>query len=120
MQTKIGDTKFLKEKYRLNFPEEMLKIQTDQKILSQIFTGSNYIENYKILTSEVRKHGAIFPPLINSYMNLSPTMRCFGTGINHHFGDVEETGILVTINDIYESKKRRHVIGKNNKSDFED
>ena len=42
-------------------------------------------------------------------MNVSPTMKSFGTALNDHFGDVEETGILVTIADIYETKKERHV-----------
>jgi len=36
-------------------------------------------------------------------------MRTFGTAINHHFGDVEETGIMVSIDDIYVQKKDRHV-----------
>jgi hypothetical protein len=42
-------------------------------------------------------------------MSLSPTMKTFGTAINHHFGEVEETGIMVTINDIYDQKKDRHI-----------
>ena len=49
-------------------------------------------------------------PLMNAYMNLSPTMKSFGTAINPTFGGVEETGILVTINDVYESKKERHFV----------
>jgi hypothetical protein len=32
-----------------------------------------------------------------------------GTAGNHDFGGVEETGILVTIADIYPSKKERHI-----------
>jgi hypothetical protein len=42
-------------------------------------------------------------------MGLSPTMKTFGTTDNHDFGDVEETGILVTIADIHEEKKERHI-----------
>ena len=53
--------------------------------------------------------GENIPPLFNSYMNLSPTMRTFGTAVNHHFGEVEETGIMVTISDIYDNKKDRHI-----------
>jgi hypothetical protein len=41
-------------------------------------------------------------------MNLSSTMKSFGTAINPTFGGVEETGILVTIKDVYQSKKERH------------
>jgi hypothetical protein len=42
----------------------------------------------------VRARGENIPPLVNAYMNLSATMRTFGTSVNEHFGDVEETGIL--------------------------
>jgi hypothetical protein len=42
-------------------------------------------------------------------MNLSPTMMTFGTAMNDEFGEVEETGILITLADIYETKKHRHM-----------
>ena len=60
--------------------------------------------DYKILNKAIRDHGLSIPPLVNSYMNLSPTMRCFSTAVNTEFGDVEETGILVTIDDIFDTK----------------
>jgi hypothetical protein len=62
-----------------------------------------------LLNQLVRELGENIPPLFNSYMNLSPSMRTFGTAINHHFGDVEETGIMISIDDIYDQKKDRHV-----------
>jgi hypothetical protein len=42
-------------------------------------------------------------------MNLSPTMKTFGTIINNDFGDVEETGIMITLKDMYISKVNRHL-----------
>ena len=42
-------------------------------------------------------------------MGLSPTMRMFGTAINYGFGDVEETGILIAVDEILEEKRRRHI-----------
>jgi hypothetical protein len=42
-------------------------------------------------------------------MSLSPTMKLFGTAINDGFGDVEETGILIAINEILEDKRIRHI-----------
>jgi len=36
-------------------------------------------------------------------------MKSFGTALNDEFGEVEETGILITLADIYESKKHRHM-----------
>ena len=67
------------------------------------------IRNKRILNSELRKLGENVPPLINAYMNLSPSMRTFGTSLNHEFGDVEETAILIDIRDIYKSKIDRHI-----------
>jgi hypothetical protein len=68
-----------------------------------------YKEGHRLLNQRVRTLGENIPPLVNAYMNLSATMRSFGTSLNPHFGDVEETGILVTLKDIYPSKKERHV-----------
>lgn len=70
-----------------------------------------YKEAFKQLNSYVREKGENIPPLVNIYMNLSPTMKTFGTAVNPDFGNVEETGILVTIEDIYPDKKERHLEG---------
>jgi hypothetical protein len=78
--------------------------------MEKIFASNDYFEDYKVLSKSVRSLGEIIPPLINSYMNLSPTMKVFGTAINNHFGGVEETAIMVTINDIYHEKVERHII----------
>ena len=56
----------------------------------------------------IREFNENIPPLINAYMNLSPTMRVFDTVSNPDFGGVEETGILVTIRDIYPEKRERY------------
>jgi hypothetical protein len=42
-------------------------------------------------------------------MNLSPTMKMFGGGINHEFGEVEETCILINYDEISENKRERHI-----------
>ena len=57
----------------------------------------------------VMEHGITIPPLVNAYMSLSPTMRLFGTAVNHEFGEVEETGIFFKIDEIAEQKKSRHI-----------
>ena len=72
--------------------------------------GLAYKEGHKLLNQRVRDLGENIPPLFNNYMNLSSTMRTFGTSLNSHFGDVEETGIMVTIGDIYDQKKDRYVL----------
>ena len=53
--------------------------------------------------------GYNIPPLVNAYMNLSPTMKLFGTAINYGFGDVEETGILIAVDEILAEKRIRHI-----------
>ena len=62
-----------------------------------------------MLNTEGRKLGYNIPPLVNAYMSLSPTMRMFGTAINDGFGDVEETGILIAVDEILEEKRVRHI-----------
>jgi len=94
---------------KLLVPIESLNIQTDRKVLDSIFTGYNYEEDYKILVQKVRSLYENIPPLVNAYMNLSSTMRSFGTALNRNFGNVEETGIMITIKDIYDFKKDRHI-----------
>jgi hypothetical protein len=91
-------------------PKEPLNMATDRAKLTAILTGRNYEEDYKILSREVRACGENIPPLINAYMNLSPSMRTFGTVLNKGFGDVEETGIMITVNDLYKAKVERHVL----------
>ncbi|WP_194975658.1 GNAT family N-acetyltransferase [Aquiflexum lacus] len=86
-----------------------LTYETDVTYLLEIFDGLDYKEGYKLLNSRIRSCGENIPPLINTYMNLSPTMKTFGTALNDEFGAVEETGIMITIKDIYDSKKHRHM-----------
>lgn len=94
---------------RLVTPVYPLKTDTDTEKMKALFHYDNFKENYKVLNQEVRKFGINVPPLVNAYMSLSPKMRVFGTAINHEFGDVEETGILIAINEILEDKKKRHI-----------
>ena len=94
---------------KLVTPVDPADIDIHEEEMKKLFTSRRYKDNYKILSSEVRKLGEAIPPLINAYMNLSPTMRTFGTFINHKFGDVEETGIMITLRDIYVEKINRHL-----------
>ncbi len=102
-------SKYFRDREQLVFPRIPLEMGIDQKLMEDTFNGGSYKEDYKILTQKVRDFGENIPPLINAYMNLSPSMKTFGTVLNDEFGDVEETGIIVTIKDIYEAKKDRHI-----------
>lgn len=98
---------------RDNLIEPLYPVQLhfDSEKLGAVFTGSDYKEDFQILIRRLRELGEFMPPLINSYISLSPSMRVFGTVHNPDFGDVEETAILVTIDDIYPNKAERHTKG---------
>jgi len=101
--------KYFNDHEELVYPKAKFSIDIDFSNFEKIFTKHEIKEDYKILSKKVRELGENIPPLVNAYMSLSPTMRSFGTAVNDSFGDVEETGIIVTINDIYEAKKDRHI-----------
>jgi len=101
--------KYFSDKDNLVIPKTPLNMNFDETFMKNIFCGKTYKEDYRILTKNVRKHEENIPPLVNAYMNLSPSMKTFGTVINNFFGAVEETGIIVTIKDIYDAKKGRHI-----------
>ena len=94
---------------RLVYATDPLQLDTDPAELEKLFTEETFREDYKILNTEVRKTGFNIPPLVNAYMGLSPTMRVFGTAVNHEFGEVEETGILIAVDEILEEKRMRHI-----------
>lgn len=101
--------KHFNDKDKLITPMQPLQIETDEKVLEKLFCYDTFKEDYKVLNTEVRKLGYNIPPLVNAYMSLSPTMRMFGTAINDGFGDVEETGILIAVDEILEEKRVRHI-----------
>lgn len=83
--------------------------EVDGRLLDLILDEDDFKADYRNLKTAVRKLGTNIPPLVNSYMNTSPTMKMFGTAVNDEFSDVEETGILVCFNEMYEEKKERHI-----------
>lgn len=97
------------DRENLILPIKPLIIETPQKELENLFMHDNFKDDYKILNREIRQLGYNIPPLLNAYMNLSPTMKLFGTAINYGFGDVEETGILIAVDEIFEEKRIRHI-----------
>jgi Acetyltransferase (GNAT) domain len=100
---------YFPDKENLMKPFHPLYIAHGHMSYVQLFSGEDFKEDFKILNTYIRERGEFIPPLVNIYMNLSPTMKTFGTAVNPDFGNVEETGILVTFADIYEEKKDRYV-----------
>ncbi|MBP6756012.1 MAG: GNAT family N-acetyltransferase [Bacteroidia bacterium] len=94
---------------KLVTPIHGIDINTDVSAFLNEIKDKPYKEGQTILNKLVRSLGENIPPMVNAYSNLSSTMLSFGTAINPTFGGVEETGILVTIADIYKSKSDRHI-----------
>lgn len=101
--------KFFPDPEKLVYPHDPVLLKTNPEVFEKIFTGADYDENYKLLQHLVRSRKENIPPLVNAYMNLSSTMKFFGTALNRSFGDVEESGIIIKIADIYSAKKDRHL-----------
>ena len=93
----------------LILPMKPLSLWHDECIYEKLFAGNDFKQDYRVLNREVRNLGYNIPPLVNAYMGLSPTMKLFGTAINDEFGDVEETGILIAVDEILEEKRVRHI-----------
>ncbi len=101
--------KYFYDSEKLIRPYEPIKITTDESYLASIICNDNYVNDYRAVNKKIRELGENIPPLFNSYMNLSSTMKVFGTAINPFFGNVEETAIIIKIKDIYDKKKARHI-----------
>lgn len=102
-------SKYFSDPDQLVLPKKPMPYSPDTERYDQLFKDKDYDEAYKVLSQEVRSCGENIPPLINAYMSLTPTMRTFGTVISDEFGDVEETGIMLNIDDMYDIKVDRHV-----------
>ena len=101
--------KHFDDKEKLIIPMKPLKIESDEEELKALFCEDDFNADYRILNREIRKLGYNIPPLVNAYMSLSPTMKLFGTAINDGFGNVEETSILIAVDEILEQKRVRHI-----------
>lgn len=101
--------KHFADKDNLLIPKNPIVIESDIEKFKTLFCEDTFKSDYRILNGEIRKFGLNIPPLVNAYMGLSPTMKVFGTAVNDEFGNVEETGILIAVNEILEEKKMRHI-----------
>ncbi len=100
--------KYFPDKENLMAAKEPLRFKLDDPRFKEIFSSNDYTESFRELVNEVRQYNETVPPLFSAYMNLSSTMRTFDTFLNTDFGEVEETGILITIPDIYPDKRERY------------
>lgn len=101
--------RFFPDPEHLMAPKHPLQQNFDPSFINDQLEGLDFKDAFRVLNGLIRDKGEFIPPLVNIYMNLSATMKTFGTAVNPEFGDVEETGILVTIDDIFPEKKERHM-----------
>jgi hypothetical protein len=90
-------------------PIEPLHYEHDVTQFDALFVEEEFKKDYRILNKAVRERGLNIPPLVNAYMGLSPTMKIFGTAVNHDFGDVEETGLLIAVDELQDSTRMRYI-----------
>ncbi len=89
-------------------PKQPVDVEVDGRLLNLILKDDDFKSDYRNLKEAIRKLGSGIPPLVNSYMNTSPTLRMLGTGINDEFFDAYDTGILVCYDEMYAEKRDRH------------
>lgn len=101
---------YFPDNQKLCFPKPELFAGYNPSVFNENFAHNPpFSDGFKILHKLLKERGEWIPPLINIYMNLSSTMKTFGTAHNPDFGGVEETGLIVTIADIHEDVKERHI-----------
>jgi hypothetical protein len=97
------------DKEELARPYDLIMPEGDPRLMNLILKDDDFKQDYRNLKDAVLRLGTAIPPLVNSYMSLSPTMKMFGTCRNDELADVYETGIMVCFDEMFEDKKERHV-----------
>lgn len=87
---------------------------TDPRLMDMILTKDDFKPDFRCLKGAVGQLGTQIPPLVNSYMNTSESMKMFGTAVNHEFGEAIETAIMINFNEIRADKIERHVLSFEN------
>lgn len=81
----------------------------DVMMFSELITGEDYKSDFAKLNRFVRSRGECIPPLLHAYLDLSPTLKTFGTVFDPDFGDIYDTGVMITLDDVYQVKKDRYI-----------
>ncbi len=91
-------------------PKKEYQVSEEGKqIAKMILTEEKSEKNYKALQKAVRRIGTTVPPMFNAYIGLTDTMKMFGTMTDPDFSGVHETGIMLTIGDLVETKRKRYI-----------
>jgi len=102
--------KHFADKEGLIIPKRPIFVSEDmQQKTNDFLTANNPTDDYKLLIKAVRNYGENIPPLFNAYIGLSDTMKIFGYTIDHDFGSVYETGMMITMDDLHPAKQQRYI-----------
>jgi hypothetical protein len=95
---------------RMIIPKNPIHVSEKVNVMAnEIFTHHDSSSNYKALLKAIRHEEEVIPALFNAYIGLSHTMRFFGSIFDPDFGSVYETGIMITIADLLETKRKRYI-----------
>ena len=86
------------------------KVGISRRRYNEIFIGDTVQDNYRILLSKMRQMDRRIPPIISSYLRLSPTLKLFDSYRNEDLGGVVESAIMLTISEFYDKVKGRYEI----------
>jgi hypothetical protein len=96
---------------KLIFPKNIIHVSQKSKALAKkLYIEKDSSGNYKELQKAIRAQGETIPSMFHAYIGLTDTMRVFGSIFDADFGDVYETGIMITMDDLLETKKMRYVV----------
>jgi hypothetical protein len=91
-------------------PKKTIHVSLEiEKMAKELFVGNDSSSDYKALQRTIRHQGQSIPSLFSAYIGLSDTMRFFGSIFDPDFGSVYESGIMITMADLLETKRKRYI-----------
>ncbi len=81
----------------------------NEELAKKIFKNDNISFDYRILQKAIRVENETIPPMFSAYIGLTDTMRFFGSIFDPEFGSVYESGIMITMADLLETKRKRYI-----------
>ncbi|MDD4969269.1 MAG: GNAT family N-acetyltransferase [Paludibacter sp.] len=79
------------------------------QLAKELFVHNDSAADYKALQKAIRVEGETIPSMFSAYIGLTHTMRFFGSIYDPDFGSVYETGIMITMSDLLEVKRKRYI-----------
>lgn len=67
---------------------------------AQILTHDDFRSDFRALAATLLKRGQYLPPILKSYINLTTTLKYYGSALNDEFGNVVEMGLRLHMPDL--------------------